>query len=299
MRIKVILNPYSNRWRAQKRIPEVEQALKAAQIEYELALTSKPHEGTSLAEAAVSEEFDAVVAAGGDGALNEVVNGMLRATPDGPTMPFGVLPLGSANDFNLMAGLPPTIAGAAKVIAQGHTRQIDAVQVTGGFFINNSGLAMEPMVTIENIRMKRLSGEVRYFAALLKVIAKIKAWQMQVNWDDGFYEGPVYMLSVCNSPRTGGFTMAPGAEIDDGRFDVVLAPEVPKLTLFHLLIRLMQGTHVQHDRVTFVRATHLSVNSQPGTPLHTDGEVISESLAAVEYQMLPGKLTVLAPATRP
>lgn len=296
MRIKVILNPYSNRWRAQQRIPEVEQALKAAQIEYELAQTSKPHEGTSLAEAAVSEGFDGVVAAGGDGSINEVVNGLLRATADGPTMPFGVLPLGTANDFNVMAGLPGTIAEAARIIAQGETRQIDAVQVAGAFFINNSGLAMEPMVTIENIRMKRLSGEVRYFVALIKVIAKMKAWHMQVSWDDGQYEGPVYLLSVCNSPRTGGFTMAPGAEIDDGRFDVVLAPEVPKLTLLNLLLRLMRGTHVQHDRVTFVRSTHLSVNSQPGTPLHTDGEVISESLSTVEYQMLPGKLTLLSPA---
>ena len=295
MRTKIILNPYSNRWGAEQRMPETEQILTEAKLDYELVVTTKPLEGMALAETAVAEGFDAVVAAGGDGTINEVINGLLRATADGPTIPFGILPLGTANDFNLMAGLPGTPAEAAQVIAQGNTRQIDAGQVNDRFFMNNSGLAMEPMVTLENIRMKRLSGEVRYIVALLKVIAKMKAWQMQVEWDDGHYDGPVYLLSVCNSPRTGGFQMAPGAEIDDGLLDIVLAPEVPKRTLLLLLLRLMQGTHVTHDAVTFTRTTNLTVNSQPGTAAHSDGELFTESTTRVDYKVLPGKVTLLSP----
>lgn len=297
MRTKIILNPYSNRWAAKESIPQVEQALAEVKLDYELVLTAEPQEGTALAEAAVNEGFDAIVAAGGDGTINEVLNGLLSATADGPTIPFGILPLGTANDFNLMAGLPDTVADAALVIAQGKTRQIDAGQVNDRFFINNSGLAMEPMVTLENIRMKRLSGEIRYVVALLKVIAKMKAWQMQVEWDDGGYDGPVYLLSVCNSPRTGGFQMAPGAKIDDGLFDVVLAPEVPRRTLLLLLLRLMQGTHVNHEVVTFIRTANLSVSSRPGTPAHTDGEVFTESIERIEYKILPGKVTLLSPET--
>jgi len=295
MRTKIILNPYSNRWGAKERISEAEQTLAEEKVNYELVVTTEPLQGTALAEAAVVDGFDVVVAAGGDGTINEVLNGLLRATSDGPTIPFGILPLGTANDFNLMAGLPDTVSAAAQVIAQGKTRQIDAVQVNDRFFINNSGLAMEPMVTLENIRMKRLSGEIRYIVALLKVIAKMKAWQMQVAWDDGSYDGPVYLLSVCNSPRTGGFQMAPGAEIDDGFFDMVLAPEVPKRTLLLLLLRLMQGTHVYHDAVTFTRATTLSVDSHPGTAAHSDGEIFTESTTHVNYKILPGKVTLLSP----
>ncbi len=297
MRTKIILNPYSNRWRAKERIPEVEKVLAQAKLDYELEVTTEPLEGTALAETAVADGFEAVVAAGGDGTINEVINGLLRATPDGPTIPFGILPLGTANDFNLMAGLPDTTAAAAQIIAQGNTRQIDAGQVNDRFFVNNSGLAMEPMVTLENIRMKRLSGEIRYIVALLKVIAKMKAWNMQLEWDDGRYDGPVYLLSICNSPRTGGFQMAPGAEIDDGFFDIVLAPEVPKRTLLLLLLRLMQGTHVYHDAVTFTRTANLTVNSQPGTAAHADGELFAESIARVEYKILPGKMTLISPET--
>ena len=106
--------------------------------------------------------------------INEVINGLLRAAGDGPTVPFGIIPLGTANDFNLMAGLPPTIEEAARVIAAGRTRPIDAGQVNERFFINNSAAAMEPMVTLENIKMTRLSGEIRYIVALLRALAKLK-----------------------------------------------------------------------------------------------------------------------------
>lgn len=295
MKTKVILNPYSNRWGAKDSIPQVERALNDVQLDYDLAVTSAPGEGIVLAETAVAEGFEAVVAAGGDGTINEVINGVLRATQEGPTIPFGILPLGTANDFNLMAGLPGTIADAAEVIAQGTTRQIDAGKVNNRFFINNSAAAMEPMVTLENIRMKRLSGEIRYVVALIKAIVKIKAWQMHIEWDDGSFDGPVYLLSVCNSPRTGGFTMAPGAMIDDGLFDFVLAPEVPKRTLLLLLLRLMQGTHVEHDAVTFARTTKLSLTSQPGTPVHSDGEVFTESASNVDFAIMPAKATLISP----
>ena len=129
-------------------------------------------------QAAHSGDYDAIIAAGGDGTINEVINGLLRAAGDGPTVPFGIVPLGTANDFNLMAGLPPTIAEAVAVIAAGQTRLIDAGQVNERFFINNSAAAMEPMVTMENIKMKRLSGEVRYIVALLRALARLKPWHM-------------------------------------------------------------------------------------------------------------------------
>ena len=296
MKTKVILNPYSNRWRAKKRMSEVEQALKDAKVDYDLEVTTRPQEGITLAEAAVKNGFEAVVAAGGDGTINEVINGILRAAPDGPTVPFGVLPIGTANDFNLMAGLPQSVGQSAMIIGQGSTRLIDAGRVNNRFFINNSAAAMEPMVTLENIRMTHLSGEIRYFVALLKAIIKINAWQMTIKWDSGDYEGPVYLLSVCNSARTGGFTIAPGAAIDDGVFDIVLVPEVPKRTLLLLLFRLIQGKHVYHEQVTFVRTKSLSMTSDPGTPIHSDGEVFVESAVNATFKVLPGKVRLISPS---
>ncbi|MCA9899367.1 MAG: diacylglycerol kinase family lipid kinase [Anaerolineales bacterium] len=293
MKIKVILNPYANRWRAGARKDEVQAAFAAAGLTADVVQTQKPQEGIALAETAVADGYDVVVAAGGDGTLSEVANGLLRAAGDGPTVPFGILPIGTANDFSDMVGLPRDLNQAVQVIARGQTRQVDAGRINDHFFINNCAVAMEPMITLENIRMKRLSGELRYVVALLKGLVKLKAWNMQVRWDDGGHDGPAYLLSVCNGPRTGGFYMAPEAAVDDGLFDFVFAPEVPKLTVLSILVRLFRKTHIFHPQVVYGRTTHIHITSSPGTPIHADGEIIAEAATQIEYEILPGKLTML------
>lgn len=293
MKIKVILNPYANRWRAGSRIDEVWAAFTAVSLKPEIIQTEQPRQGIALAETAVAEGCDAVVAAGGDGTLNEVANGLLRAAGDGPTIPFGILPIGTANDFSDMVGLPRDLNLAAQIIAAGQTRQIDAGRINDHFFINNCAVAMEPMITLENIRMKRLSGELRYVVALLRGLVKLKAWHMQVRWDGGGHDGPTYLLSVCNGPRTGGFYMAPDAAVDDGLFDFVFAPEVPKLTVLAILVKLFRKTHIFHPQVVYGRTRHISITSNPGTPIHADGEIIAEAATEIEYEILPGKLTLL------
>jgi diacylglycerol kinase (ATP) len=289
MKVKVIVNPYANRWGAKARLESLREDLIASQLPFDLAVTEGPGDGITI------EGYDAIIAAGGDGTINEVINGILRATPDGPTLPFGIIPLGTANDFNLLAGLPPTVLEAIEVIKNGHTRQIDAGQVNDRYFINNSAITMEPTVTLESLKIQRISGEARYLVALLRALVKLKAWRLDARWDGGQFEGPAYLLSVCNSPRTGGFTMAPGAELDDGRLDIVLVPEVPKTTFLQLLLLLLQGKHTQRDEVLFTRMTRLSITSDPGTPVHADGEIFSTSETNFTYSVLPGKVTLLSP----
>lgn len=296
MKIKVILNPYANRWGAQAQEEALREMLSIDEhTTCDVSVTQVPGEGIDIAEAAVHEGYDAVVAAGGDGTINEVINGILRATPDGPTLPFGILPLGTANDFNMMAGLPDSVTEAFAVIKAGHTRQIDAGKVNDRYFINNSAIAMEPTVTLESWKIQRLSGETRYIVALIRALARLSAWQMDVIWDDDQFQGPAYLLSVCNSKRTGGFTMAPGAEIDDGELDIVIAKEVPKRTFVQMLLQLLQGKHTEHDQVIFTRVTKISITTDPGTPVHADGEVFSTSETDFEYSILPGKVTLFSP----
>ncbi|MDX1615423.1 MAG: diacylglycerol kinase family lipid kinase [Candidatus Promineifilaceae bacterium] len=302
MKIRIILNPYANRWGGKRRQPQIEAACRAAGLDFDLIHIPAPGHGGRLAQEALAEGVDAVVAAGGDGTVNEVVNGLIAAAGEGATAPLGVLPVGTGNDFNDMNGLPRELTAAAAIIAAGHTRQVDAGQVTADgqvhYFDNNCALAMEPLVTYENVRLKRLSGNVRYVAALVLAILKLKAWQMSIHSDNGFaHHGPTYLLSICNSPRTGGlFRMAPEATVDDGLFDVVFAPEIPKRTVLAILPRLFSGSHVHHRSISYTRAAELTISSRPGTPIHADGELIAEAAREVHYQMLPGKITLLAPA---
>ncbi len=292
----VVLNPYANRWGAKRKLPLVESALQKAGVTYDISVTEQPAQATEAARsAALSGKYDAVVAAGGDGTLNEVINGLIQAAGDSPTMSLGILPIGTANDFYDMMGLPRDLDEAAAIIAAGRTRQVDAARANDHFFCNNCAVAMEPMITIENTKIHRLSGNSRYLLALVKGLIKLKAWDMRVTWDDGAYEGPTYLLSVCNSPRTGGvFMMYPPAQMDDGYLNYVLAPELSKLQVLAILPRLFGGSHINHPRITSGRTTRLTVESRPGTPVHADGEVLTEAIDRVQYEVLPGKLTVLS-----
>lgn len=296
MNVTVILNPYANRWGAQAKMPAVRAALTRAGLEYDLILTTAPGEATQRALQAAQGGVDAVVAAGGDGTVSEVVNGLIRAAEGEATCPLGILPIGTGNDFNDMLGLPRDLEEAAEVIAAGDVRRVDAGRVNNHYFNNNCALAMEPMVTIENVTMRRLSGNLRYVVALTKSLFKLRAWHMRIRWDEGEHEGPMYLLSVCNSPRTGGvFYMSPGASVDDGLFDFVYAPEMAKWRVLTIVPRLFKGTHLSHPLVTHGRTRRLTVESEPGTPIHADGEIVSESERRVEYEILPRRLRVLAP----
>lgn len=299
MKVKVILNPYANRWQAQGHAPAIHAAFARAGATCDLTLTTAPLVATREAREAALNSYDAVVAAGGDGTVSEVVNGLIQAAGDGPTRPLGVLPIGTGNDFNDMAGLPRDLDRSVDVIVSGNTRQVDAGQVLMGqephFFDNNCALAMEPMVTIENIRMRRLSGNIRYIVALAKALLKMKAWKMKIRWEGGEHDGPMYLLSVCNSPRTGGvFYMSPEAQMDDGLFDFVYVPEISRLQVLRILPGLFKGTHLNHPLVSHGRSHWLDIESDPGTPIHADGEVITESERRVRYEVLPGKITLLA-----
>ena len=298
MKVKVILNPYANRWRAKGQSADILAACRQAGLEADLALIPAAGQGARQAMMASADGYDAVIAAGGDGTVHEVVNGLIADAGDAPTKPLGLMPVGTGNDFNDMAGLPRDLLSAARIIADGRTRQVDAGRVTVDgvvrYFDNNCALAMEPVVTIENARMTKLSGNVRYVAAVLKSLAKLNAWHMRITWDDGQHEGPILLLSICNSPRTGGlFRMAPEAKMDDGLFDFVFAPDLPLSRVIALLPRLLQGTHVRDEQITYGRTSKLTVESEPGSPIHADGEVLNESAQCFNYEVLPGKITLL------
>jgi diacylglycerol kinase (ATP) len=295
-RVSVILNPHADRWRARSRRSEVEQALGAAGLTFDLAETSGPGHAIDLSRQSARSGADAIVAAGGDGTVSEVVNGLLEGQPADPP-PLGLLPLGAGNDFAAMLGVPRSLRKAARIIARGRLRRVDVGRANDRWFANNAGLGMEPLVTIESTRVRRLRGNVRYAVALVLALKRLHAWQMHVEWDGDSFAGPAYLVSVCNSRRTGGiFPMAPRAEIDDGRLDLVLVPRVRKVEVLSLLGRLARGVHVDDPRVTYVRSRRVHVRSDPPSPLHADGEVLTEGIREVRFSIRPRLLGVLAPS---
>jgi YegS/Rv2252/BmrU family lipid kinase len=297
MKVKIILNPYAGRWKAQRALPDVERACAEVGLDYDLVTTEGPGHGIELAREAAAAGYDAIVAAGGDGSISEVVNGMLAASEGAAVpVPLGILPLGSADDLADMLALPKDLVQACRIIARGHRRRLDLGRVNGRYFDNNSAVGLEPMVTVAQERMLRVRGTPRYVLAALYAIASHSPWRMRIVWDGGEFEGDVALVSVGNTRRTGGvFYMTPHAEPDDGLLDFAFAEGMPRRRLLRLLPTAFDGSHVHHPAVHYGRTRRLTIECSPATPIQADGELFDGAATYADYQVLPGRLSVLVP----
>ncbi len=219
---------------------------------------------------------------------------MHRAQPEGVLGPFGVMPMGTTNDLAVNLGLPLDLKEAARMIAGGKTRRIDLIRANEWVFDNNSAIGLEPVVTLYNIRMVKLQGVVRYLVAALRAIYDGPRWEAKLKWDGGSYEGPLSLVSVGNCPITGGlFHMAPAADPADGKLTFVYGFAKNRRKMLALLPRTVNGSFVKDPAIHQVHATHLEIEVTPVTPIQVDGELKSEALTKVVYEVLPGRLDIL------
>ena len=310
MTAKVILNPYAGRWKALKRQAEVKSELTNAGVDYDFVATEHPGHGTELAAQAVRDGFTPIISAGGDGSVSEVVNGIAREMlTQGLTtsIPLGILPLGSANDLVVNLGLPVTLPESVKIIANGHTRNIDLGEVKAWkqdkaqactrYFDNNSAIGLEPSITLIQQQIKWLHGPMRYLLATLIGVLKNPQWTMQLQWDQGSYEGGATLVTIGNNPLTGGlFYMTPHADPRDGLLTFVFGAVKTRRQILQILPRTMKtgaDSYVEHPLIHEVSTTKLNIHSDQPTPVHADGEIMLTDAHYIEYSILPSFLPVL------
>ena len=297
---KVILNPYSNRWNSQTRWPEAEAALKDAGVEFELAVSQRKGQVVELAEEAVRAGFSPIIAAGGDGTISETVHGLVRAAKSDKDVvgPFGIMPLGSANDFVFNADMSPDLKVAAQVIATGKIRSIDLGNLNGRCFVNNSAAGLEPYVTIKHERIQWIKGMIRYLVAAVWAIMNKPQWSGSVNWDDREYSGPLTLVTIGNGRRTGGFFMTPHADLTDGKLTLAFGYRSTRLGMFQVLPRTFKedaGSYVEMEDMHEFHSTKVSIHLDQPSPAHTVGELFSDYLQDFDYSIQPGRLQLLVP----
>lgn len=300
MTAKVILNPYSNRWNSQKRWPQAEAALKAAGVDFELVVSERKGHLVELAEGAVRDGFSPIIAAGGDGSIGDVANGLARAakSEDEALGPLGIMPLGSANDLVYSLGLPVDLNAAAKVIAAGKTKAMDLGKVNDKYFVNNSGAGLEPYTTTKHERIHWIKGMARYLVAAVWAIMDKPEWRGKIVWDDDSYEGLLSLVSVGNGRRTGGFFMTPHADPFDGKLTLAFGYRGTRLGLLTALPKAFnegEGSYVELEGMYEVHATRISIHLDKPSPAHTDGELFPEWIKDFEYEIFPKRLNMILP----
>ena len=288
-RVKVILNPITGRPNGTAKIANIEQALQQVQLDYSLVVTEHPKQGTELAHQATLEGWPIIVAAGGDGTVSEVVNGIMQADDEHNKPILGIIPSGTANDLASMLQLPKDIQEACQRLAIGESKLIDVGQVNGHFFVNNSAVGLEPVVTVAQHNMRwMMKGVPRYIVAAIKSILTAKNWDVRVEWPSGCYEGSAILVSVGNSARTGGvFYMTPEAVVDDGLIDFVYGAGMSRWRMFTLLPRLLSGSHINHPMVIYRKTKELKLPFRPPPQFRQMGRLST--------MRLPKSVTPLSP----
>jgi len=290
----VILNPVAGRGRVRREWPGMAQALRAAGVTFDVVETREPGEAIDLAERA-TRDYDVVIAAGGDGTVHEVVNGLLRA---GSGAALGVLPLGSGDDFAKM--LPS--GDAIERIARGTARAFDAGRIEAGrtdvtrYFANGMDIGFGAHGAYNLRKVPRfLTGLGAYLGALAMTLVRYPKLVVSLQLDGGeVFTQTTAMTAVMNGRAFGGsFHVCPEAQADDGELDLLIADGVGRLAILGLVPRIMRGAHAGDPRLKLLRARRVLIESAAPLLVEADGEIAFEDARRLEIEVLPGVLRVL------
>ena len=290
----LIVNPTAKHGETEKLLPAIEKLLQ--NVPHETVITEKMGHAEELAKGATG--YDLVVAAGGDGTVHEVLNGLMKHPAESrPTL--GLLPTGSGNDTRRTLGISTDLTQAALELATGDRKRFD-VGVCNGIYFNNSFAAgMDAKVTAKAVEYKvttKRSGLWLYLTALLHVLINdLDSFPLQISFDGADSRLlDTLIVAVTNGPTYGGgFKITPDAIPDDGLFDVCT---IDPLSLPGALMRfpfIIFGKHTKMKQVHISRHTSLVIECDYPIPAQIDGEVLLDS--RYEISMLPGAIECIVP----
>lgn len=285
MRLLVIYNPWAGHGKAGRLQARVEAAFHTAGITADVRRTAHPGHGTALVREADLAGYDGIIAAGGDGTLFEVINGLF-AHAGRPDLPLGVLPVGTGNAFARELELQPNQWEAAlRIIQQGHTRRVDVGQYTTpdgvGHFLNILGFGFVSAANRTSRRFKAL-GNPAYTLAVLVEMLRLKHTPLTLRIDGQRLDHDNVFVEISNTRYTGTtFLMAPQAEVDDGLLDVTLVGPLTRRRLLRLFPTIYDGSHVDAPEVTTYRARQIDIIASESDTFSPDGELLEAPLLSV------------------
>jgi diacylglycerol kinase (ATP) len=294
-----LVNPASSNGATGKRWPELAHRAERLGLSGETLFSERPGHLIQLARRAVDEGARLVVAVGGDGTLNEVVNGIA-----GSDVELATIPLGTGMDFGRTYGIPTRFEDAVRVAVDGAIRPIDAGRVryrtwegtdAERWFANVGSVGMSGAVAQRaNGMSKALGGRVTFFYALTRVFFEWENTEVRVQLDDGERRGRMHDVIVANGVwHGGGMKLAPDAAPDDGAFDVVLIGDVSKVDFMTTAPKLYKGRHVGHPKIEIVRSRVVGVDAEEHLPIELEGEQVGTTPAV--FELVPHALRIRVP----
>ncbi|WP_123043461.1 diacylglycerol kinase [Cohnella candidum] len=292
IRARLIYNPTSGREEVRRRLPSILQRLERGGIETSCHATEGEGDATRAASEAAQRGFDIVIAAGGDGTLNEVVSG-LSIHENRPSL--GILPLGTTNDFARAHGIPKQWADACDLITRRYTRPVDVGKADDKYFINIAGGGSLTELTYEvPSKLKTMVGQLAYYMKGLEKITRLQAVRMKIK-ANGMEEidEELMLFLIANSSSVAGFDkLAPDASTNDGVFDVLALRKCNLGEFIRIATMVMRGEVIKNDpHFIFFQSDKIEVESDSRVQLNLDGEF--GGTLPCTFSILPSHLNVI------
>ena len=296
MKLLIIFNPYAAFGRSGRRLTAIKSKFAVLGIRATFLATKYAGHGRELVANSRLSGYDGLIAAGGDGTLFEVLNGLYEH-PKQDHIPLGLLPIGTGNAFaRELFSQADNLTGAIDLLHRGSTRKVDV-----GFFksadisfyfmnIVSMGFAVDAGLTAKKMKF---FGKSSYTLATLWQVLRLKTVPMTIEIDGKTINRKNVFVTISNSRFTGtSFLIAPDAEIDDGQFDVTILENISRLRLLKLFPTIYSGRHIAYSEISSYKAARVVIHSPEGLLMGPDGEFCGHSPA--EISCLPKDLTIFS-----
>ena len=299
-RFLIVYNPASGRRRAERWAKAVNDCLRREGFESNIRGTTVPGDAERIAAEAVAAASASdrlcVVAAGGDGTVQELANAIVGHGTEKALL--GVIPTGRCNDFARAFGLEGPPERIARLLASGHSTTIDLGRIGQRYFCTVAAVGFDAAVSRYVNEMKMpLRGPAAYVYGTLAVLLRHRTPTLRLSGDFGEYEGPVFMAATANTPWYGGaMHIAPQADALDGRLDVCLVTKISRTRVLRMLPKVMAGRHTELPEVRMLRTQRLTiepVDDKSTVEVWADGEPITR--APVTIECVPSAIRLIVP----
>jgi diacylglycerol kinase (ATP) len=299
-----IVNPVSGANQDQRKSRKIISHLVNQGFDVEVKLTYEKGSAITIAKQGIEAGFRKILVIGGDGTMNEVVNGVMlqQVVPPAEIM-LGMFSLGTGNDFIRTLNIPKDYEAATDVLMQGKTKTIDVGlvhfklnnQPASRYFINVLGMAFDGAVTDSANSTKGSIGKLTYLKSVVATLFKYQPTQVKIVVDGKTVtDDIIFCINIGNCKYSGGgMRMVPHALPDDGLFDITILKPLPTFTALGNLYRLFDGTIDKLQQATTLRGKHIQVFSEPEICAEAEGEFLGWS--SFEVNMIPKSITMLVP----
>lgn len=287
-----IINPTAGKGKNINLIPEIKRMMELKNEEYFIEVTEKVGHATEIVKDYVKNGDYRVYSVGGDGTLNEVLNGIV-----GSNSALAVIPSGTGNDFSRNIYEDRDILGSLQKAIEGKDVYIDLAKVNDRYFINIASVGFDAEVVYNTDNFKKLpfvGGSLAYILGIVMTVFKYKSVNLNINIDDNKISVKTLLVAIANGKcYGGGIFMTPEAKLDDGMFDVCIIKEVNKFKILRLFPKAIKGQHSTIKEVSFCRGRKVNISCAEEVSLNIDGEILRAK--EVAFEIIPKGIKIVMP----